>query len=188
MPDPAQQEAMELYQEVIHGLLDGACIKQDKDEIVEAIATALRQAEARGRAAMKDRLEEYTEHDCILGRCEVGEPTPDGGYRRKYDGQWYQVRPVDETPACTCGLDAALRTPPREPVSFNMSQVETWEHTCPLCGVISKRHSIDGSLTSCFHGECGHSWTVSPHGKEPTPPSVPAASLPPSASRGSDER
>jgi hypothetical protein len=56
-----------------------------------------------------DRLErvlDYTQHDdmCILSYWEAGEPTPDGGYRTKYKGKWYQSNPVDETPRCNCGL------------------------------------------------------------------------------------
>ena len=49
---------------------------------------------------------------------------------------------------------------------INMQDVEDWDHTCPVCEKITKRHSIDGGLTSQFHGECGHSWQVSPFGKE----------------------
>lgn len=45
-------------------------------------------------------------HDnmCILNYWEAGEPTSDGGYREKYDGQWYQTKPVSEAPKCDCGL------------------------------------------------------------------------------------
>lgn len=52
------------------------------------------------------RLEDYLEHtrSCILSFQEAGEPTPEGGYRQKFKGQWYQSRPVDETPKCDCGL------------------------------------------------------------------------------------
>ncbi len=52
---------------------------------------------------------------------------------------------------------------------INMSDVENWERTCPKCEKVTKRHSIDGGMTSIFHGECGHSWRVSPfekNGKE----------------------
>lgn len=45
------------------------------------------------------------ETDCILSLQEAGEPTPDGGYRVKYAGKWYQTQPIDETPKCNCGLD-----------------------------------------------------------------------------------
>lgn len=58
----------------------------------------------------KKIVEEYATHEphCILNRWEAGEPTPDGGYRSKYAGKWYQSKPVDETPKCNCGLDSAL--------------------------------------------------------------------------------
>lgn len=48
----------------------------------------------------------YMQHDthCIRLRREAGEPT-ENGYREKYDGKWYQSRPVDETPKCNCGMD-----------------------------------------------------------------------------------
>lgn len=50
---------------------------------------------------------EYASHEtlCVLTFWEAGEPTPDGGYRTKYAGKWYQTSPVDKTPKCTCGLD-----------------------------------------------------------------------------------
>lgn len=52
-------------------------------------------------------LEEYLEHtrDCIRSFNEAGEPMPDGGYRQKFKGKWYQAKPIDETPKCDCGLD-----------------------------------------------------------------------------------
>lgn len=52
-------------------------------------------------------LDQYLQHDieCILAQWSQGEPTPEGGYRTMYAGKWYQSKPVDETPKCTCGLD-----------------------------------------------------------------------------------
>lgn len=32
---------------------------------------------------------------------------PDGGYRTKFAGKWYQSLPVNEEPKCDCGLDEA---------------------------------------------------------------------------------
>ena len=63
---------------------------------------------------LQDALANYGEHDrtCILSQWEAGEPTPDGGYRMKYRGTWYSVRPNNELPACECGLDAALTQEP----------------------------------------------------------------------------
>lgn len=64
--------------------------------------------------ADKDRqikeLMDFVEHDkrCILSYSEAGEPTPDGGYRCKFKGKWYQARPIDELPKCDCGLDDIL--------------------------------------------------------------------------------
>ena len=56
------------------------------------------------------RLVGYVMHDrdCILSHWEAGESTDDGGYRSMYRNKWYQTRPVDETPKCTCGLDKLL--------------------------------------------------------------------------------
>ena len=52
----------------------------------------------------------FLEHsrECILSQFEEGEPTKDGGYRQKYAGKWYQTRPINEIPKCTCGLDQIL--------------------------------------------------------------------------------
>jgi hypothetical protein len=61
------------------------------------------------RLEAAERYNEFTTHesDCILSFWEAGAPTPDGGYRTKYAGKWYQSRPTDETPKCNCGLDQA---------------------------------------------------------------------------------
>lgn len=58
----------------------------------------------------EDRLAPYLSHedDCILNRFEAGEPTENGGYRQKFEGKWYQAKPVDETPKCDCGLDSLI--------------------------------------------------------------------------------
>ena len=67
-----------------------------------------------------DDAEEWLEHgrECILSFYSMGEPTPDGGYRCKYKGVWYQASPVNETPKCDCGLDerrAHVRGEQKEP-------------------------------------------------------------------------
>ena len=58
-----------------------------------------------------DKLEEYGCHirDCAVSGWEAGEATADGGYRTKINDKWYQNRPIDETPKCTCGLAEALK-------------------------------------------------------------------------------
>lgn len=68
------------------------------------------EAEIAKRDEVIDKLEDYVQHTnrCILSFWEAGEPTPDGGYRSKFAGKWYQSRPIDETPKCNCGLDEAL--------------------------------------------------------------------------------
>ena len=60
--------------------------------------------------SLAGELEAYAQHedDCILSRWEGGEPTPDGGYRSKFAGKWYQSKPIDETPKCNCGLDVVM--------------------------------------------------------------------------------
>ena len=52
----------------------------------------------------------YADHDnnCAVNQYEAGRPTADGGYEMRYAGVWYERRPVDRTPPCTCGFDAAL--------------------------------------------------------------------------------
>lgn len=65
---------------------------------------------------LRDALEEYGTHDrdCILSFWEAGEPTSNGGYRRKIKGKWYQYSPVDESPKCNCGFQEALASPPKK--------------------------------------------------------------------------
>jgi hypothetical protein len=68
------------------------------------------QRELESECARSNALLEYVEHAprCITSRLEEGEPTPDGGYRQKIAGKWYQARPVDERPKCDCGLYEAF--------------------------------------------------------------------------------
>jgi hypothetical protein len=76
-----------------------------------AIADVSKTARLLGLTEAKlDALVEYAKHDteCILGFCSQGRPTANGGYEQMFGGKWYQVKPVDETQKCTCGLDAAL--------------------------------------------------------------------------------
>ena len=47
----------------------------------------------------------------------------------------------------------------------SMSDHERYERACPLCDAVTNRRSIDGGLTSQSHGECGHSWDVTPGAK-----------------------
>lgn len=56
------------------------------------------------------KLTYFIEHsrECILSKFEEGEPTENGGYRQKYAGKWYQTRPINNIPKCTCGLDQIL--------------------------------------------------------------------------------
>ena len=56
-------------------------------------------------------IDDYANHvpECVLSQWSQGEPTPNGGYRVMYAGKWYQSKPIDETPECDCGFDAALR-------------------------------------------------------------------------------
>ena len=51
-------------------------------------------------------------------------------------------------------------------VCISMHDVEEHERTCPKCKKKTNRRSIDGGMTSIFHGECGHTWEVSPFGKK----------------------
>ena len=57
--------------------------------------------------AIAEKLADHLEHssDCIRSFQEAGEPTPDGGYRTKYKGKWYDSRPVNKEPKCDCGAD-----------------------------------------------------------------------------------
>lgn len=61
--------------------------------------------------AAYDALANYGTHDskCVHSRCDAGRPTPSGGYEWCFAGTWYEVRPNDCTPPCTCGFTAALK-------------------------------------------------------------------------------
>lgn len=73
------------------------------------IKFAKRHDRATYRAAAEG-MAKYTDHTnrCIRHFEEAGEPTPDGGYRLKILGKWYQSKPFDETPKCDCGLGDLL--------------------------------------------------------------------------------
>lgn len=77
-----------------------------------AVATECRRVRAETIKEMLERLDDYVVHTdrCILSCWEAGEPTPDGGYRSKFAGKWYQSKPVDETPKCNCGLDEVFKS------------------------------------------------------------------------------
>lgn len=64
------------------------------------------------RLAKAEVVTEFADHEqkCIRHRYEAGEPTPEGGYRVKYAGKWYQAKPIDESPKCDCGFGDALAT------------------------------------------------------------------------------
>jgi len=69
-----------------------------------------RMAATRRIAELEAALHEYGEHDgrCVLARFTAGRPMPGGGYEMEYDRVWYEVKPVDRRPPCTCGFSAAL--------------------------------------------------------------------------------
>ncbi len=58
------------------------------------------------RLEAAEKLGGYANHDteCIRTYWEAGEPTSGGGYHTKFEGKWYQSRPIDQEPKCTCGL------------------------------------------------------------------------------------
>ena len=64
-----------------------------------------RQAREEERARLRE-LSEYTTHetDCILSEYRAGRPTKNGGYEQKFGDKWYEVRPIDKTPECSCGV------------------------------------------------------------------------------------
>jgi len=75
----------------------------------EVIAQALSDEREEVLKKVKPLLN-YLSHinTCIVNSWEAGEPTEGGGYRSKFAGQWYQSKPVDETPKCDCGLVKAF--------------------------------------------------------------------------------
>jgi hypothetical protein len=69
-----------------------------------------REAQIASLKEATERLMCYVQHyvNCIRLKWDASEPTPDGGYRSRYAGVWYQTKPVDETPKCNCGAAAAI--------------------------------------------------------------------------------
>ena len=61
-------------------------------------------------STIQSALKKYGDHInyCVRLSWCAGEPTEGGGYRQKFGDKWYQVKPIDETPKCTCGFDKAL--------------------------------------------------------------------------------
>ena len=80
------------------------CAERDK-------ALAASQAEC---ARLREALEERGEHGrkCPWAYFSAGRPKDGGGYEMLYREAWYEVRPDDKRPACTCGLNAALASAP----------------------------------------------------------------------------
>ncbi len=58
------------------------------------------------RMKAAEAMNDYAAHEtgCILTYWEAGEPTPDGGYKTKYAGKWYESKPINKEPKCNCGL------------------------------------------------------------------------------------
>lgn len=76
-----------------------------QDFIVEAKLQSLL-----ARLEAHERLDEWLEHsqECIRTMWCAGQPTAGGGYEEKFGDKWYQSKPIDKTPKCTCGLDKTL--------------------------------------------------------------------------------
>jgi hypothetical protein len=87
----------------------GAMYTQDQHMFAKGYLKCLDQERARAKVLL-GHLTHYGTHVdyCIRLYSEAGEPTPDGGYRVKFKGKWYQEKPIDETPKCTCGFDDVL--------------------------------------------------------------------------------
>ena len=80
-------------------------------------AKSQRDAALAQAAMLRSALEDFGEHasGCVRARFDGGRPTADGGYEMCFAGKWYETKPADRTPACACGLSAALaETPPTE--------------------------------------------------------------------------
>lgn len=62
------------------------------------------------RLEAHERLNEWLDHDntCIRSFWCAGRPTEDGGYEEKFGHEWYELRPVNKTPKCDCGLGKCL--------------------------------------------------------------------------------
>ena len=86
--------------------------ENEPDTICDACSAARAERdEARAEAGvLREALGELGVHDrdCVLSRHSAGRPTAEGGYEMCYGGTWYEVKPVNRTPKCTCGLDATL--------------------------------------------------------------------------------
>ena len=93
--------------------------KVDLNEVHKAVALVdLRNADLqRENERLLACLIDYGEHQrpCVYTQFEAGEPTPDGGYRRKFAGEWY-----DSDPECTCGFRTALAKPEEKPSEEEM--------------------------------------------------------------------
>lgn len=65
-------------------------------EIIELCWEALSSRDVEWVKVVEEILD-YIEHanDCILSLLSAGERTPDGGYRQKFAGKWYQSRVVE---------------------------------------------------------------------------------------------
>ena len=83
------------------------------DKINAAAESWAREREKKLREALRaaeEALDTNGRHadSCILAYCECGEPTKDGGYRQRFRGKWYQIRPKNELPECECEFGKAI--------------------------------------------------------------------------------
>lgn len=78
-------------------------------------ASALAAAQLNART-LREALADFGEHgrDCPWAHFSAGRPKEGGGYEMLYRGTWYEVKPEDKRPACTCGFAAALSAPADE--------------------------------------------------------------------------
>ena len=86
-------------------------------EVVNLLAAEFAAVEAplqQRVAVLEAALSDYGQHElpCVLARWEAGRPTASEGYEHCYAGVWYEAKPADRTPPCTCGLNTALSGEP----------------------------------------------------------------------------
>lgn len=95
----------EFDEQFLHGMKIVISEPYQEMALESTVANEIKQFISKTLSLHDKKLGEYLRHkeNCILSQYEGGRVTEDG-YEQQFAGKWYEIRPVDRTPKCDCGL------------------------------------------------------------------------------------